>query len=168
MVPGGRRVLLLLLDSNKASFTNMANGVRRRSRGTSVVRVTAGRDRREITRLLDSLPRPATAVFAARGRAPYGVPPRSRLYEAYRRLHQGAVRSRLDGSYRLAIYQRARARLDRGAMLREQMPPAVRRCEARRRRREVMHAKGVAGRSGSAYKRQMRGARHNQFSQVRC
>lgn len=147
----------------------MADRRSRRPVGPSVVRVTVGRDRRMIARLLaESLPRPFTSVFAARGRAPIGVPPRSRLYEAYRGLERRRRLLKLDNRSQLAGWLRGRSRLDRSAMAREQAPPAVRRCVARRRRREVIHAIGVAGARGSAYKRQMRGARHTLFSQVRC
>lgn len=147
----------------------MADRRSRRPAGLSVVRVTAGRDRRMVARLLaESLPRPVTTVVAARGRVPYGVPPRSRLYEVYRRLEIGGRLLKLDERPVLARFMRERRRLDRRAMLLEQVSPRLRRCVRRRERREVMYALGVAGGRGSVYNRRMRGARHTAFSQVRC
>lgn len=166
---GGVRCYCLYLMAIRPVGPSMASRRRRRSAGASVVRVTAGRDRRAITRLLESLPRPVTTVFAARGRAaPIGVPPRSRLYERYKVLNRRSRLQKLDNRFELASWLRARSRLDRSAMLREQLPPLVRRCVARRQRREVIHALGVAGARGRAYKRNMRGARHTAFSQARC
>lgn len=75
---------------------------------------------------------------------------------------------KLDNRPVLAKWMKARRGLDRRAMLLEQVSPRLRRCVARRERREVMHALGVAGGRGRVYKRRMRGARRTAFSEVRC
>lgn len=144
----------------------MASRRRRRSERTSVVRVTDGRDRRAITRLLESLPRPVTTVWSTRVGPAFGPAPRS--YVRSRLRQRPMFRSILDNRLIRAVRARRSARVGRRELVRPQLRRLSTPCDVRRRRREVIHAFGLAGASGGVYKRRMAGARRSEYSQMRC